>query len=65
LTILASFIWYINSNRWYGLGSSFYNWEKVVPTDCSDDSDYLILIELAGYYGVDPEDIRYMRDMGY
>ena len=55
----------IYSNRWYGLGSSFYNWEKVVPTDCSDDSDYLILIELAGYYGVDPEDIRYMREMGY
>ena len=55
----------IYSNRWYGLGSSFYNWEKVVPTDCSEDSDYLILIELAGYYGVDPEDIRYLRDMGY
>ena len=55
----------IYSNRWYGLGSSFYNWEKAVPTSCSDDSDYLILIELAGYYGVDPEDIRYMREMGY
>ena len=55
----------IYSNRWYGLGSSFYNWEKAVPTSCSDDEDYLILIELAGYYGVDPEDIRYMRDMGY
>ena len=53
------------SNRWYGFGSSFYNWEKAVPTSCSDDSDYLILIELAGYYGVDPEDIRYMREMGY
>ncbi|MBR3417761.1 MAG: class II glutamine amidotransferase [Oscillospiraceae bacterium] len=55
----------IYSSRWYGLGSSFYNWEKAVPTGCSDDSDYLILIELAGYYGVDPEDICYMRDMGY
>ncbi len=55
----------IYGNRWYGLGSSFYNLEKAVPTGCSDDSDYLILIELAGYYGVDPEDIRYMRDMGY
>ena len=53
------------SGRWYGSGSSFYNWEKAVSTSCSDDSDYLILIELAGYYGVDPEDIRYMRDMGY
>ena len=55
----------IYNNRWYGLGSSFYNWEKALPTSCSDDSDYLILIELAGYYGVDPEDIRYMREMGY
>ena len=53
------------SGRWYGLGSCFYNWEKAIPTGCSDDSDYLILIELAGYYGVDPEDIRYMREMGY
>ena len=49
--------------RWYG--SSLYNWEKAVPTSCSEDSDYLVLIELAGYYGVDPEDIRYMREMGY
>lgn len=55
----------IYSNRWYGLGSSFYNWEKAVPTDCSEDSDYLILIELAGYYGVDPEDIRYLREQGF
>ena len=36
-----------------------------MPTSCSEDSDYLILIELSGYYGVDPEDIRYMREMGY
>ena len=53
------------SGRWYGLGSCFYNLEKAIPTGCSDDSDYLILIELSGYYGVDPEDIRYMREMGY
>ena len=55
----------IYSTRWYGLGSSFYKWEKVVPTDCSEDSDYLILIELAGYYGVDSEDIRYLREQGF
>jgi len=55
----------IYNNRWYGLGSSFYNWEKALPTSCSDDSDYLILIELCGYYGADPETIRYLRDMGY
>ena len=49
--------------HWYG--SSLCNWEKTLPTSCSDDGDYMILIELSGYYGVDPEDIRYMREMGY
>ena len=49
--------------RWYG--SSLCNWEKTLPTSCSDDGDYMILIELSGYYGVDTEDIRYMREMGY
>lgn len=53
------------SGRWYGLGSSFYNWEKAVPTSSSDDEDYMILIELSGYYGVDPEDIRYLREQGF
>lgn len=54
---------YTYFGRWYN--SSLYNWEKALPTTCSEDSDYLILIELSGYYGVDPEDIRYMREMGY
>ena len=53
------------SSHWYGLGSGLFDWTKQVPTTCSEDSDYLILIELSGYYGVDPEDIRYMREMGY
>ncbi|MBR3447780.1 MAG: class II glutamine amidotransferase [Oscillospiraceae bacterium] len=53
------------SSHWYGLGSCLFDWTKQVPTTCSEDSDYLILIELSGYYGVDPEDIRYMREMGY
>lgn len=25
----------------------------------------MILIELSGYYGVDPEDIRYLREQGF
>lgn len=53
------------SSRWFGLGSGLFDWTKQLPTSCSDDDDYMILIELSGYYGVDPEDIRYMRDMGY
>ncbi len=53
------------SSRWYGLGSGLFDWTKQLPTRCSEDEDYMILIELSGYYGVDPEDIRYMREMGY
>lgn len=53
------------SSHWYGLGSGLFDWTKQLPTSCSDDEDYMILIELSGYYGVDPEDIRYMREMGY
>ena len=53
------------NSRWYGLGSGLFDWTKQLPTSCSDDDDYMILIELSGYYGVDPEDIRYMREMGY
>lgn len=49
--------------RWYG--SNICNWEKAMPTKCSEDDDYMILIELSGYYGADPENIRYMREMGY
>ncbi len=53
------------SSHWYGLGSGLFDWTKQLPTSCSDDDDYMILIELSGYYGVDSEDIRYMRGMGY
>lgn len=53
------------SSRWYRLGSGLFDWTKQMPTSCSDDEDYMILIELSGYYGVDPEDIRYLREMGY
>ncbi len=48
--------------RWY---SNFLSgWDKPEKDSCSDD-DYMLLIELCGYYGVDPEDIRYLREMGY
>ena len=48
--------------RWY---SNFLSgWDKPEKGSCSDD-DYMLLIELCGYYGVDPEDIRYLCEMGY
>ena len=40
------------SSHWYGLGSGLFDWTKQLPTSCSDDDDYMILIELSGYYGV-------------
>ena len=54
----------IYSGRCYSFGSGLFDWTKQLPTSCSDD-DYMLLIELCGYYGVDPEDIRYLREMGY
>ena len=52
----------IYSNRWFD--SYLCGWDKPEKGSCSDE-DYLMLIELCGYYGADPETIRYLRDMGY
>lgn len=53
---------YINSHHWFG--SYLCGWDKPEKGSCSDE-DYLLLIELCGYYGTDPETIRTLRDMGY
>lgn len=50
-------------NHWYS--SRIYDWDQPISASCSDDEDYLFLIRLSGYYGVDPEDIRYLREIGY
>ena len=50
------------NSRWFG--SYLCDWDKPEKGSCSDE-DYLLLIELCGYYGADPETIRYLRDMGY
>ena len=48
--------------RWY---SNFLSgWDKPEKGSC-DEEDYMLLLELCGYYGADPETIRYLRDMGY
>ena len=41
-----------------------YDWDYPEQVDYPAD-EYLTLIELAGYYGADPEDIRELREMGY
>ena len=50
------------NSRWFS--SYLCGWDKPEKGTCSDD-DYMILLNLCGYYGVAPEDIRYLRDMGY
>ena len=52
----------IYNSRWFS--SYLCGWDKPEKGSCSDE-DYLMLIELCGYYGADPETIRYLRDMGY
>ena len=52
----------IYSNRWFG--SYLCGWDKPEKGSCSDE-DYLMLIELCGYYGADPETVQYLRDLGY
>ena len=41
-----------------------HDWDYPEQADFPAD-EYLTLIELAGYYGVDPEDIHELREMGY
>lgn len=53
--------YYINSRHWFG--SYLCGWDKPEKGNCDED-DYMLLIELSGYYGVDPEDIRYLREQG-
>ena len=55
--------------RWgeyYGCG---WGWSGSASTSRSvaadDDEDFALLIDMCGYYGLQPEEVRYLRDMGY
>ena len=52
----------IYNSHWFS--SYLCGWDQPEKGSCSDE-DYLMLIELCGYYGADPETIRYLREMGY
>lgn len=54
--------YYINSQRWFG--NYLCGWEQP-SKDCCDEADYMLLLELCGYYGADPETVQYLRDLGY
>ena len=49
-------------NHWFG--SYLCGWEQP-SKDCCDEDDYMLLLELCGYYGADPETVQYLRDLGY
>ena len=52
----------IYSNHWFG--GYLYGWDQPSKGSCDED-DYVLLLELCGYYGADPETVRYLRDLGY
>lgn len=54
--------YYINSHRWFG--NYLCGWEQP-SKDCCDEDDYMLLLELCGYYGTEPETVQYLRDLGY
>ena len=55
--------------RWWRSGCFHnLNWGEPFPESRSpqqDDETDAYLIDLCGYYGVDPEDIHYLRKIGY
>lgn len=52
----------VYSTRWFG--SYLCGWDQPEKDSCSED-DYMLLLEMSGYYGVEPEDIQTLRNMGY
>ena len=46
--------------HWYGSYLTGFD-----ETPDAHDEDYLMLAELCGYYGVDPDTVRQLRDLGY
>ncbi len=51
---------YMMLYHWYGGYLAGFD-----ETPEPNDEDYLMLSELCGYYGVDPDTIRQLRDLGY
>ena len=52
----------IYSSHWFG--SYLCDWDKPEKGSC-DEEDYMLLLELCGYYGADPETVQYLRELGY
>ena len=52
----------IYNSHWSG--SYLCSWNQS-SKDCCDEDDYILLLELCGYYGADPETVQYLRQLGY
>jgi hypothetical protein len=52
----------IYSSRWFG--SYLCGWDQP-QKDCCGEDDYMLLLELCGYYGAEPETVQYLRELGY
>lgn len=52
----------IYNSHWFS--SYLCDWDKPEKGSCDED-DYMLLLELCGYYGADPETVQYLRDLGY
>ena len=56
--------------RWGGYFGYDWGWagtsqgSRSAATD-DDDGDFALLIDMCGYYGLQPEEVRHLRDMGY
>ena len=52
----------IYNSSWFG--NYLCGWDQP-SKDCCDEDDYMLLLELCGYYGADPETVQYLRELGY
>ena len=50
------------NSRWFG--SYLCGWDQPSKDYCDED-DYMLLLELCGYYGAEPETVQYLLDLGY
>ena len=50
------------NSRWFS--SYLCGWEQPEKGSCGED-DYMLLLELCGYYGAEPETVQYLRELGY
>ncbi len=56
--------------RWGGYFGYDWGWSSSAsdsrsPAADDDDGDFALLIDMCGYFGLQPEEVRHLRDLGY